>query len=315
MTLELIFDFGLAALVLAVATWTLVARETTAAVIGFVAYGLLLTLVWVRLAAVDVALTEAAIGSGMTGVLLLTAAARLRATEAVANAEQPGATLRVVAALLCVSVFAGLAGIVLWLPEPAPTLAPQAAANLPATGLGNPVTAVLLAYRAIDTLLETVVLLLALLGVWSLAPDRVWGGRPGPRSSVHRDGVLTFLAQLLPPVGIVVAIHLFWVGADAPGGKFQAATILAAMWILAQQAGLTDAPPVDRRWLRLVLVAGPAAFLAVGFLGFAAAGAFLAYPAGYAKPLILFIEAALMPSIAATLALLVAGPPARTEPP
>jgi hypothetical protein len=72
---------------------------------------------------------------------------------------------------------------------------------------------------------------------------------------------------------------------------------------------------VNRRWLRLVLVVGPAVFLAVGFLGFAAAGAFLAYPTGYAKPLILFIEAALMPSIAVTLALLVAGPPVRTERP
>ena len=315
MSLGLAFDIGLAALVLAVATWTLRVRETTAAVIGFVAYGLLLTLVWVRLAAVDVALTEAAIGSGMTGVLLLTAAARLRATEAPARREQPGAFLRVVAGLLCVAVFAGLAGIILSLPEPGPTLAPQAAANLGSTGLGNAVTAVLLSFRAIDTLLETVVLLLALLGVWSLAPDRAWGGRPGPQRNVQLDGVLVFLAQLLPPVGIVVAVHLFWVGADAPGGKFQGATILAAMWILAQQAGLTDAPPVSTRWLRLVLVAGPAAFLSVGFLGVATADAFLAYPDGWAKPLILFIEAALMPSIAVTLALLVAGPPARREQP
>ena len=60
-------------------------------------------------------------------------------------------------------------------PSRAPTLAPQAAANIAATGLGNPVTAVLMAYRAIDTLLETVVLLLALVGIWSLAPDRVLG--------------------------------------------------------------------------------------------------------------------------------------------
>ncbi len=75
-----------------------------------------------------------------------------------------------------------LAGIVQLLPDPAPTLAIPAAANIAATGLGNPVTAVLMAYRAIDTLLEVVVLLLALVGVWSLAPDRVWGGLPGLRA-------------------------------------------------------------------------------------------------------------------------------------
>ena len=53
-----------------------------AAVVGFVAYGLLLALAWVRLHAVDVALTEAAIGGGLCGVLLIGAAARLRAAEA-----------------------------------------------------------------------------------------------------------------------------------------------------------------------------------------------------------------------------------------
>ena len=67
MTLALGFDTGLAALVLGLALWTIAARDTFAAVVGFVAYGLLLALVWVRLAAPDVALTEAAIGSGVTG--------------------------------------------------------------------------------------------------------------------------------------------------------------------------------------------------------------------------------------------------------
>ena len=82
MTTAWMFDAILAATVLTVACWTIVTRETFAAVVGFVAYGLLLALVWVRLAAPDVALTEAAIGGGVTGVLLLGAAARLRATAA-----------------------------------------------------------------------------------------------------------------------------------------------------------------------------------------------------------------------------------------
>lgn len=305
------FDTGLAVLVLGLAAWTMAARDTFAAVVSFVAYGLLLALVWVRLAAPDVALTEAAIGSGVTGGLLLGASTRLGRTETPAPGEKPSAILRIAAASLCALVSAGLAAIVLLLPEPAPTLAPQAAANIAATGLGNPVTAVLMAYRAIDTLLETVVLLLALVGVWSLAPDRVWGGSPGPRHHADPDGVLTFIAQLLVPVGILVGIHIFWVGSVAPGGEFQGATILAAMWILAMMAGLADAPPVTRRWLRPALVVGPAVFLAVGVAGFAMAGAFLAYPAAYAKPLIVTIEIPVTLSIAATLALLVAGPPER----
>ena len=305
------FDTGFAVLVLGVAVWTIAARDTFAAVVGFVAYGLLLALVWLRLAAPDVALTEAAIGSGVTGGLLLGASIRLRRTGAATAGERPGATLRLAAAVLCILVSAGLAAIVLLLPEPAPTLAPQAAANMAATGLGNPVTAVLMAYRAFDTLLETVVLLLALLGIWSLAPDRVWGGFPGRGHDADPHGVLSFVAQLLVPVGILVGIHIFWVGSVAPGGEFQGATILAAMWILTMMAGLVDAPPVSGRWLRILLVAGPAVFFAIGLAGFAMAGAFLAYPAPYAKLLILAIEIPVTLSIAATLALSVAGPPER----
>ena len=62
---------GLALLLIALAIWTVVAREAFLAIAGFVAYGLLLALVWVRLAGIDVALTEVAIGGGLTGVLLI----------------------------------------------------------------------------------------------------------------------------------------------------------------------------------------------------------------------------------------------------
>jgi multisubunit Na+/H+ antiporter MnhB subunit len=307
-----VFDAGLAVLVLGVAAWTIVARDTFAAIVGFIAYGLLLALVWVRLAAPDVALTEAAIGSGLTGVLLVGASTRVRGTKSPAGGEEPTPALRLAAIGLCILVSAALAALVLLLPEPAPTLAAPVAANLAATGLGNPVTAVLMAYRAIDTLLEVVVLLLALLGVWSLAPDFLWGGLPGPHFHADPNGILTFVAQLLAPIGILVGIHIFWVGSVAPGGEFQGATILAAMWILTTLSGLVDTPAVSRRWLRLLLIAGPAVFLTIGLAGFAMAGAFLAYPMEHAKLLILIIEVPVTLSIAAMLALLVAGPPERS---
>jgi multisubunit Na+/H+ antiporter MnhB subunit len=309
MTVSLALDLGLAMLVLAVAGWTIAVRETFSAVVGFVAYGLLLALVWVRLAAVDIALTEVAIGSGVTGALLLRAAARARHAETVF--QRPSTALRLIAAVLCAIVSAGLAALVLFPADPAPTLAAAAAANLPATGLGNPVTAVLLAYRAFDTFLEKVVLLLALIGVWSLAPDRSWGGTPTLWRPRDPDGVLTFLAQVLPPIGIVVAIYILWTGADHPGGAFQASAMLAAMWMLTVIAGLTPLTRIDDANLRLALVAGAAVFLLAGLAGFVVADAFLAYPDGYAKALIIAIEVVMTISVAATLALLVAGPPER----
>jgi multisubunit Na+/H+ antiporter MnhB subunit len=162
-----------------------------------------------------------------------------------------------------------------------------------------------------DTLLEAIVLVFALIGVWSLAPDSTWGGRPGLRQHADPNGPLAYLARVLPPIGLVVGIYIFWIGADYPGGKFQGATILAAMWLLAIMAGLSDAPPISRTWLRIGLVVGPLAFIAIGFSGAVTAGAFLAYPEGLAKPLIIVIEFALMPTLALILALLLAGAPLR----
>ena len=306
---------GLVALILGLAVWAIVAREPFGAVVGFIAYGLLLTLVWLQLHGIDVALTEAAIGGGLTGTLLIGAATRLRATEAAARAERPGLATRGLAAAVSLAVTLALAACVLVLPVPAPTLAPEVAAHMAVTEVGNPITAVLLAFRAMDTLLEAIVLLFALIGVWSLTPDKFWGGRPGPRQGYVPNGILAYAARLLPPIGVVAGIYVFWVGADHPGGKFQGATILAAMWLLVLMAGLADAPPIKRTWLRALLVAGPLAFIVVGLVGAATAGAFLAYPKGLAKPLILVIEFALMPALTLILGLLLLSAPQRGDAP
>ena len=311
MTILSIFDIALVVLILTVAAATIAMREAFSAVVGYVVYGLLLAIAWVRLSAVDVTLTEAAIGGGMTGMLLLGAVARLRFAEG--NNSRTSLPVRLAAGILCALVAGGLAIAVLSPPEVIRTLAPVAMENLPQSGLGNPVAGVLFVYRALDTLLEKVVLILALLGVWSLAPERMWGGIPGLRVYAQPSSTLTFLAQLLPPVGIVVAVYMCWVGAKEPGGAFQGGTVLAAMWLLVMIAGLTGVPSISQRWLRLLLVVGPMIFLAIGIAGMVLANAFLAYPAGYAKPLIVAVEFALTLSIGVALALLAAGPPERVQ--
>jgi multisubunit Na+/H+ antiporter MnhB subunit len=308
--MALVLDIGLALCLVALALFALAARASYSAVAGFVAYGLLLALAWVRLAAADVALTEAAIGSGLTGALLLGAAARLRVSESTTVAL-PSAARRAMAALLSTLVAVGLAAVVIWLPQPAPTLAHEAAAGLPSTGLGNPVTGVLMSFRGVDTFLEKVVLVLALVGVWSLAADERWGGRPGPRHEADPNGVLAFFARLVIPLGLVIGLYVFWVGANHPGGAFAGGTVVAAMWLLAMMTRLSDTPPIERRALRLALVVGPALFLLVGLAGLIFGGGFLVYPEAYAKPIILAIEVAMTLTVAVTMALLLAGPPQR----
>jgi multisubunit Na+/H+ antiporter MnhB subunit len=302
---------GLVGLLIGLAAAVIFMRSAFGAVCAFIAYGLLLTLAWLQLRGVDVALTEAAIGGGLTGALMISAAARLRKLPPVVP---PGGPTLALAALAGVGVTAVLAACVLALPTPAPTLAPQVADSIAVTGVGNPITAVLLAFRSMDTLLEAVVLLFALVGAWSLAPDASWPGRPGLRQSAPPNGIMAYLARLLPPIGVVVAGYIFWTGADNPGGKFQGATILAAMWLLMMAAGLADAPRVGARWLRAALVAGPLTFIAVGAFGVFSAGAFLGLSEPIAKPLIIVIEIALLPTLTLILALLIPGPPQRKAP-
>jgi multisubunit Na+/H+ antiporter MnhB subunit len=200
-------------------------------------------------------------------------------------------------------------------PEQAPSLAAPVLEKIAPTGLGNPVTAVLMAHRAIDTLLESAVLVFAVFAIWSMAPDRRWGRAPGPAFVAEPHGPLAFLARVLPPIGIVIGIYIAWVGADAPGGKFQGGAVLAAMWVLPWIAGLIAPPSISDMRLRLAIAAGPLVFLLVGLAGFVWAEGFLAYPPGFAKLLILVIETAMTLSVAVAMACMIAGPPERRPQP
>jgi len=295
---------GFALLVLALwLTWT---QRDRAAVIGFSGYGLLVAIAWVRLGSMDVALTEAALGGGLMGLLLLTAAARLGEET---DQPAPGLPARLSIALLCLGVTLVLAAVVLGLPSPAPNLVAPVASHQAVTELGNPVAAVLIAFRAVDTMLESVVLALAVIVLWSFGADRAWGARPRALHLGPPSPALVFLGRLLPPAGLIVGVHLFWTGADHPGGPFQGGAVLAAMAALLWLARLGEPPRVSDGLTRLGIVVGPLLFLLIGLAGAVIADAFLDYPEALTKPLILLIEAAKTLSVAVALALLVAGPP------
>src|SRR6476646_11935461 len=133
MTYDVLFDLGLSGVLIAIAAGAIFARGAFVSLVLFMIYGLLLAIVWVRLSAVDVALTETAIGGGVTGMLLLGAAARLRATKA--SAAEAGLSFRLAAGALCLLVSVALGVVVFSLPDVPPTLAPIAKENLALSGL------------------------------------------------------------------------------------------------------------------------------------------------------------------------------------
>ena len=73
-----IFFDGLVVLGLLVLAGTLLrSPDLFKAIVLFISFGLIMSLAWVRLKAVDIALAEAAIGAGLTGALFLAALSRI----------------------------------------------------------------------------------------------------------------------------------------------------------------------------------------------------------------------------------------------
>ncbi len=74
---------------LLVSAWfALTTADLLHGVILFIAFGLLVALAWVRLQAPDVAMAEAAVGSGLTGALLLSSLSAMRRAQARAEAAE-----------------------------------------------------------------------------------------------------------------------------------------------------------------------------------------------------------------------------------
>ncbi len=233
--------------------------------------------------------------------------------------NQHQSPLKFVLIIILSVMMSGLAYAVLTLPSQAPGLSVLAVDNIDKSGVSNPVTAVLLNFRGYDTLLEMCVLLLALVGVWSLGdvPERrhsllgivrFWprSNRPERRHSLPGP-VLDIFARLLVPLLILVAGYLLWVGAHAPGGAFQAGSVLGAAGVLLLLSGWHFDHHFSGLSLRIALITGLGMFLTVGLLLVLVGRQLLEYPPPQAGALILIIEAAATLSIGFTLASLFLG--------
>jgi len=299
-----VFDLLLGGGLLWIAWRAVTSRDLFNSIVLFIAFGLLMALAWVRLDAPDVALAEAAIGAGLTGALLLGAFARLGSSAGKPERAGTGRALcapkRFMALAAAAATAVGLGWAIWSLPPRAAGLSGEVAASLGVSGVTNPVTAVLLNFRGYDTLLETAVLLLALLGVWSL------GGAP-LRREPPSGPVLEALTGTLIPLLILIAAYLLWVGAHAPGGAFQAGSVLGAAGVLLLLAGWRPPARVTGFPLRLLLAVGPAVFVAMAALLHLVEGELLRFPPAWAGILILILETVAALSIGVTLAALFLG--------
>ena len=224
---------------LAVVAGAIVARRSLVAAImlaGF--FSLLMASVFVLLDAVDVAFAEAAVGAGITTMLMLST------VGLTVPREKPVRRPQWIALAVTLSAAALLVYGSLDLPRLGDPESPANSHVAPRyvelaeleTGVPNMVTAVLASYRGYDTLGELVVIFTAGLGVVLLLGLRGAGigshagGEGEPRMTHHV--ILRVVAKLIIPFILLFALYVQFHGETGPGGGFQAGVLFGSAFIL-----------------------------------------------------------------------------------
>lgn len=314
-------DVGLGIAVLAVMAVAVLSRSRTAQGAAFLGLGVLMSLVWLRVGSVDLALAEAALGQGLLSAFLVWLAVRSPASvggpdglplaDARERHDRPGdravrwlrPTLAVPAGVvLVVVVCTAWLRVEQQLPR---WREPLSVAMDALPGVSHEVTAVLLSFRAYDTLLESAVLMFAGIAAACLGRDPMRAPR-GPSSRTPHT--LGWIVRLSAPVLLLAGLWLLFVGSSSPGGAFQSGALLAGTAVLLHTAGV-NLRGFIRHGLRPLLVAGVIAFILAGLAGPLLADPvfsqpWLAWDPAWAFAAILAVELLLTAGIAAGLFLL-----------
>ncbi|HBV85154.1 MAG TPA: hypothetical protein DEF42_00425 [Desulfosporosinus sp.] len=237
----------------------LLVKDLMSSIMIFSVYSLLIAIEWVRLNAIDVAITEAAVGAGISTVLFMIILSRTK------SVEECKKSISIPALLVAV----GVAGVLLYgsvdLPNlrdpniaPSTHVSPYYLENAyKQTGQENAVAAILASYRGYDTLGETTVvataafcLILLLRGRRHTNKDlkkyedtsinkctvKGVGIKPTktspPGSEQDKDiikkTVTKFLMPFIQLFGLYVIVH----GELGPGGGFQGGVVLGVSIIV-----------------------------------------------------------------------------------
>jgi multisubunit Na+/H+ antiporter MnhB subunit len=167
--------------------------------------------------------------------------------------------------------------------------------ELPLSGVSHEVTAVLLNFRALDTLLEVGVILLALIAIYTIKP--YFRYKP---LSFENTITNTFVALLFPLI-VLCSFYILYSGSYQSGGAFAAAALLAGGIIILRLVKPKYLADLQEFILRFVYISGLLFFVLVG-VGTLFFGSFLEYRGGVATFFIISIESILTLSLAVILA-------------
>ncbi len=307
--MSILIDILLAILAVYLALRSLLAPKLIQSIFLFFAFGLALALAWIRLGAVDVAITEAAVASGFLGVLFLDALRKFSPADA-EKQDSPESLLPyssgnkkryslmpTIALVFGLGLFLLIALEAIWKIPEGGGLTAASGDLLPKSGVEHPVTAVLLNFRAYDTSLEIGVILLGLLAVFAVGGIKIYS-KPGV---VAEDPMLRKVIMFFTPVLFLFGAFLLYYGKSGPGGAFQAGVLWGAIGILLHLGGKSVLSVMPGWLLNLLLTIGIIFFFVLGFILMAGGAALFEYPSAHAGVLILIIETLAAISIATIL--------------
>ena len=276
-----LIDIVLLAMLALTALRVIFLKDLFAVVMLFGIYSFLSALIFVSLDAVDVAFTEAAVGAGISTVLMLGTLALTGRTE---KDSKHSSFLPLL--VVCVTGAALIYGTLDMPPFGNPDnpvhqhVAPRYIEESPKeVGLPNMVTSVLASYRGFDTLGETVVVFSAAIGVMSLLGIRRRKENNETESGLKEHRVLRVIAKLIIPLVVLFALYVQFHGDFGPGGGFQAGVIAAAAFILyALVFGLPlSFSVVGPKFLHFLAPFGGLLYAGVGLFSMFKGGNFLDY--------------------------------------
>ena len=261
-------------------------RDLFACIILMSVYGLLNACFFALMDAVDVALTEAAVGIAISVLLLLSTLSFTGQYEKKAR-HKPLFALVVVFLTGALLVYGTL------------DMPPFGSATSPAhqhvasyyidnsfteTGVANLVSSVLASYRGFDTLGELVVIFTAGVGVISLLSTKSSSNKSASQSNsltspMTEHHVLRVVSKMLIPFIMLYALYVQFHGDFGPGGGFQAGAIFASALILyCLIFGLQSTlAVVSKKWLKIIAALGVLLFAGTGIIAMLLKYSFLNY--------------------------------------
>ncbi len=283
--MELLINISLLTFLAVTAVAIIQITNLFAVIMLFAIFSFLSATLFMTMDAVDVALTEAAVGAGISTVLMLATLALTKDH----NEKQPDKNRH----WLPLAVVLATGGVLVYgtldLPAFGDPTAPAQTHVAPyylqkaieQTGVPNIVTAVLASYRGFDTLGEVVVIFTAGIAVLLL----LGGRREDPledgakEERVPQNLVLRVVSKIVIPVIILFALYVQFHGDYSPGGGFQAGVIMSAGIILCSLVfGLGAAERIIPKPVLVFLTAlGVLIFAGVGVVALLMGGNYLNY--------------------------------------